>query len=165
MSDDAVAIQTTLQMTNTIRVVLPNGEERIDRAAGEMLASLTVADRIRLDQVLHKLVLEPRGGILGLSKSVANTPKHLAPALIDQTAAFLSEQLPAEDVTAIEAAATRNRPDGVGQTDGWLRPCRGGPRYGFAFGCDALRDRARQRERPAVRRSRDRGVSRAPCRS
>jgi serine/threonine protein kinase len=122
LSDDAAAIQTTLQMTNTIRVVLPNGEERIDRAAGEMVASLTVADRIRLDQVLHKLVLEPRGGILGLSKSVANTPKHLAPALIDQTAAFLAEQLPAEDVTAIEAVATRNRPDGVAKRmDGYVR--------------------------------------------
>jgi serine/threonine protein kinase len=122
LSDDAVAVQSTLQMTNTIRVVLPNGEERIDRAAGEMVASLTVADRIRLDQVLHKLVLEPRGGILGLSKSVANTPKHLAPALIDQTAAFLAEQLPAEDVTAIEAAATRNRPDGgVKRMEGYVR--------------------------------------------
>jgi eukaryotic-like serine/threonine-protein kinase len=75
-------------MTNTIRIVLPNGEERIDRAAEEMLEILSFEDRSRLEQYLHKHVLEPRGGLMEVCKTVTNMPKQLAPPLLDHTAAF-----------------------------------------------------------------------------
>ena len=120
-ADDAV-LQTTLQMTNTIRVVLPNGEERIDAAADELLDRLSADDRSRLEGTLHKSVFEPRGGLLGVCKSVSNLPKHIAPALLDRTTQLITELLPAEDVTAIEAAAARGRNDGTARrVDGYVR--------------------------------------------
>ena len=114
--------QTTLRMTNTIRIVLPNGAERIDGAAEEMLAGLTVEDRTKLERVLQKVVIEPRGGLMELCKTVTNVSRVISPPLLDQTIEFLTHQLPTEDVTAIEATAVRGRVDGFARrVEGYLR--------------------------------------------
>jgi serine/threonine protein kinase len=124
--DDPSGLKTTLKMTNTIRIVLPNGEERVDRAASEMLERLSAEDRQTLEYFLHRNVLEPRGGLISVSKTVSNLSKHLAGPLLAQTAAYLGDRVPAEDVTAIEAVASRGRPDGFAKRiEGYLRAAGG----------------------------------------
>lgn len=121
-TDDPMGIRTTLKMTNTIRIVLPNGEERVDRAASEMLENLTVEDRQTLELFLHRSVLEPRGGLIGVSKTVSNLSKHLSGPLLSHTVAYLSDRVPIEDVTAIETISSRGRPDGfIKRIEGYLR--------------------------------------------
>jgi serine/threonine protein kinase len=121
-ADDPTGIRTTLKMTNTIRIVLPNGEERVDRAASEMLEKLTVEDRQSLEFFLHRSVLEPRGGLIGVSKTVSNLSKHLSGPLLSHTVAYLSDRVPIEDVTAIETILSRGRPDEfIKRIEGYLR--------------------------------------------
>lgn len=121
IGDDALA-QTTLRMTNTIRIVLPNGEERVDVAAEEMLSVLTTENRHALHRELQKVILEPRGGIMELCKTVTNVSRVLIPPILEQTVHFLTEQLPTEDVTSIEATAARGRQDGfTRRVEGYLR--------------------------------------------
>lgn len=98
--DDAT--QTTLQASNTMRVVLPYGEDRLDRSAAEMLEQLPPEERDRLELVLTRLVVEPRGGLAGASRGSMDLLHHLADPMIEQATAFLTNLLPGEDVTEVE---------------------------------------------------------------
>lgn len=99
---------TTLQASNTIRVVLPYGEDTLDRSAAEMLSGLPEAERERLELVLTRLVVEPRGGLAGACRGSADLVRHLAAPMIEQATAFLTNLLPSEDVTEVELSAANN---------------------------------------------------------
>src|SRR5205814_964727 len=100
MSDEAM--QSTLHMSNTVRVVLPNGDDHLDRSARDMLDALTPEHHLRLQQVLQRLVLEPRGGLTAVASTAADLPRALAVPAIEQATAFLSTLLPSQDVTQVE---------------------------------------------------------------
>lgn len=100
LSDEA--LQTTLHMANTVRIVLPNGEEQIDVAAAAMLTSMTREQLDRLQDVLGQLVLDPRGGLTELCAVSPDLPRMLAMPAIEQTTAFLGTILPTQDVTEVE---------------------------------------------------------------
>jgi hypothetical protein len=112
-ADDAT--QTTLQGSNTMRVVLPYGEDRLDRSAAEMLEQLPPEERDRLELVLTRLVVEPRGGLAGACRGSMDLIRHLAAPMIEQATAFLTNLLPGEDVTEVELSA-----EGVADLSGRL---------------------------------------------
>ncbi len=97
--------QTTLQGSNTMRVVLPHGEDHLDRSAAELLEAIPSQKAIGLEEVLSKLVVEPRGGLVQLCTGTTDLAHQLANPLIDQATAFLAALLPSEDVTAVEHSA------------------------------------------------------------
>ncbi len=99
--------QTTLQGSNTMRVVLPHGEDHLDRSAAELLEAIPHAKILGLEEVLSKIVVEPRGGLVQLCNGTTDLAHQLANPLIDQATAFLAALLPSEDVTAVEHSAAR----------------------------------------------------------
>jgi hypothetical protein len=109
------AMQHTLRASNTMRVVLPFGEDHLDRSAAEMLSQVPPAELMRLEEALTKLVLDPRGGLIGVSKGSGDLTRHLGGPLVEQSTAFLSGLLPAEDVTAVELSAAGTIPGELGR--------------------------------------------------
>ncbi len=102
-SDDST--QTTLQGSNTMRVVLPHGEDHLDRSAAEMLAQLPAEELHRLELVVTRLVIEPRGGLTGACRGSTDLMQYLAAPMVEQATAFLTNLLPGEDVTAVELSS------------------------------------------------------------
>jgi hypothetical protein len=129
VSDEAM--QTTLHMANTVRVVLPNGEDHIDRSAREMLAPLTPAKLEQLQKVLSRLVLEPRGGLTAVCATTPDLPRTLAIPAVEQATAFLSVLLPSQDVTQVELSTQEVKAGGLQRRiASYLRlatPLAGGP--------------------------------------
>jgi serine/threonine protein kinase len=103
------ALQQTLHPTNTLQVVLPSGDNHIDRSAGRVVKSVKPADTQRLEHALQKLVLEPRRGLTSLCGINADLSRTLLAPMIEQTTAFLSDLLPVTDVTEVEVSACRAR--------------------------------------------------------
>ena len=99
--------QTTLQGSNTMRVVLPHGEDHLDRSAAELLEAIPPQKILGLEEVLNKIVVEPRGGLVQLCTGTTDLAHQLANPLIDQATAYLATLLPSEDVTAVEYSAAR----------------------------------------------------------
>jgi len=104
------ALQSTLQGSNTIRIVLPYGEDHLDASAAEMLGLFPEPERVRLELILTRLVVEPRGGLTGASRGSSDLLRHLAAPMIEQATAFLTNMLPSEDVTAVELDAAGGVP-------------------------------------------------------
>jgi hypothetical protein len=111
LSDEAM--QATLHASNTARVVLPNGEDHLDRSARDMLKVLTPDHHRRLQEVIQRLVLEPRGGLTALAAHAPDLPRALAAPIIEQATAFLSTLLPSQDVTQVELSTREVRDGGL----------------------------------------------------
>jgi hypothetical protein len=98
-------LSETIAGSATVQVVLPQGETDLERSAMKFLDVLQPAHWTRLDEVLQALVLEPLGGLQGVTQTSSNLVRHLARPLIDQAAAFLDELLPVTDVAQAEFSA------------------------------------------------------------
>jgi hypothetical protein len=103
------ALQQTLHPTNTLQVVLPAGENHIERSAKNVVKSVKPQDLLRLEHALQKLVLEPRGGLTALCRVNADMLRTLVAPMIEQTTAFLGDLLPVTDVTEVEASTAKAR--------------------------------------------------------
>jgi len=101
------ALQRTIHPTNTLQVVLPNGETHIDRSAKKIVQGIKPQDMKRLETAIQKLVLEPRGGLISLCELNADLMRTLVNPLVEQTTAFLSDLLPTTDVTDIETSTAK----------------------------------------------------------
>lgn len=109
------AVNTTLQMSNTVRVVLPNGCDHLDRSASEMLELIQPADLQRLQDVIQRLTLEPRGGLEVLCRTSHDLRRGLAVPIIEQMTAFLANLLPSQDVAQVELASPEARNGEMGK--------------------------------------------------
>jgi hypothetical protein len=107
LSEDS--LQQTLHPTNTLNVVLPAGDTRIERSAAKIVKSVKPQDLLRLEVALQKLVLEPRSGLLSLCMLNADMSRTLLAPMVEQTTAFLSDLLPVTDVTEVEVSTSRAR--------------------------------------------------------
>ncbi|MBY0460908.1 MAG: tubulin-like doman-containing protein, partial [Gemmataceae bacterium] len=105
MSEEA--LQQTLHPTNTLNVVLPAGETRLERSAKKVVGSVGPDDLRRLEVILQKLVLEPRGGLSALCLLNADMSRTLVAPMVEQTTAFLSDLLPVTDVADVEVSTAR----------------------------------------------------------
>src|SRR5439155_10273326 len=93
-----------IRQSATARVVLPNGEADLERAALCFLASLKPEQWSQLDQALQDNVLTPQGGLQSVCMTSSDLMRHLAAPLIEQAATVLSEHLPITDVAQVELA-------------------------------------------------------------
>jgi hypothetical protein len=98
-----------LRHSNTVRLVLPEGEERLDRAASDFVRQLTPEQWMQLDQALQDRVLGPSGGLYRLCVTSSDLLRGLAGQLVPQAAACLGELLPVTDVAQVELSAAAAR--------------------------------------------------------
>lgn len=96
------SVQATLQLSNTMRVVLPNGDDELDHAAAELIKNVPQEALMKLYDILDRLVIEPRGGIIDLCRSNTDLYRGLFVPLIEQSSAFLANVVPSQDVTEVE---------------------------------------------------------------
>jgi eukaryotic-like serine/threonine-protein kinase len=85
----------------TARVVLPNGEEDLERAACRFLQALAPEHWTDLDRELHERILLPRGGLHGACVNGGDLTRSLAVPLLDEAIALLGRHLPIMDVAQI----------------------------------------------------------------
>jgi hypothetical protein len=92
----------SIRESATVRVVLPDGETDLERAATKFLASLNAEHWTQLDQELQDRVLGPLGGLHRACVASGDLIRNLAGPLLDQAAASLGELLPTTDVAQVE---------------------------------------------------------------
>ncbi len=92
------------QGSSTVRVVLPEGAGTLEEAAHHFVCQLTPEMMTRLDEAIHTLVLSPLGGLKQICQKSGDLSRILASPMIDQTAAFLGDQLPTADVIQAEVS-------------------------------------------------------------
>jgi serine/threonine protein kinase len=103
------SMQATLELSNTMRVVLPNGDDQLDHAAAESLKDLPPEEVVKLYDILDRLVIEPRGGLVQLCKLNSDLYRALCLPMIEQTAAFLANIVPTQDVTEVELTSQESK--------------------------------------------------------
>lgn len=90
-----------IRQSSTARVVLPDNEEELERAAVRLLHRLQPDDWVRLDKELHERVLQPRGGLYAACMIGGDITRTVAAPLMDETIRLLGEYLPIMDVAQI----------------------------------------------------------------
>jgi eukaryotic-like serine/threonine-protein kinase len=125
------ATQTTLRGSNTMRIVLPKGQDHLDRSAADLLEAMPRESLASLEAMLTTVVLEPKGGLTALCVGTNDLSAQLANPLIDQSTVYLATLLPSEDVTAVEHSASRGDANELGRRiSSYIRgaaPLTGGP--------------------------------------
>lgn len=102
----------TIRQSATVRVVLPEGEVDLERAAGRFVSLLTQDQWTLLDQALQERVLGPLGGLHHICVSGGDLLRGLAVPLTTQAAACLGDLLPVTDVAQVEfSVASAERGD------------------------------------------------------
>lgn len=100
-----------IRQSATARVVLPDGETDLERAALRFLQSLRPEHWDQLDREIHERVLVPRGGLQGASLTGGDVARQLAQPLLEEAGELLGGNLPIMDVAQIlmeEASHTGN---------------------------------------------------------
>jgi serine/threonine protein kinase len=95
-----------LRQSPTTRVVLPDGEVDLERAASRFLISLNPEQWTQLDQALQDRALTPGGGLHHLLLSGRDLVQKLMGPLLDQAATCLGEHLPITDVAQVLLATS-----------------------------------------------------------
>ncbi|MCC6417180.1 MAG: protein kinase [Gemmataceae bacterium] len=111
-----------IRQSPTARVVLPNGEEELERAAYRFLQTLTPEHWSDLDRELHERVLAPRGGLHAACVNSGDMTRTLTVPLLDEAISLLGCHLPIMDVAQILAAELGIVPDATGSLKGSLAP-------------------------------------------
>jgi hypothetical protein len=88
----------------TARVVLPDGEQDLERASLRFLQSLNAQQWQQLDKDLHERVLITRGGLHSACMSAGDLIRTLAVPLLDEAVSLLGQYLPIMDVAEILGA-------------------------------------------------------------
>ncbi|MBL8797272.1 MAG: protein kinase [Planctomycetia bacterium] len=94
-----------IRESSTVRVVLPDGETDLGRAAEQFVSQLTEEHWQKLDQALQERVLAPLGGLHHLCTSSGDLLRGLATPLTEQAAVTLGDLLPVTDVAEVEFSA------------------------------------------------------------
>jgi hypothetical protein len=90
------------------RIVLPEGVKDLNQAAHRFVEQISPELYRKLDETVHALVLEPRGGLISICQKNSDLDQVLAAPLIEHVAAFLGEQLPTADVVEAELTAANH---------------------------------------------------------
>lgn len=93
-----------IRQSATARVVLPDGEEDLERAAIRFLQKLTPEQWVQMDRDLNERVLLPRGGLQGACVNTGDLARMLAVPLMEEISHILGEHLPIMDVAQILGA-------------------------------------------------------------
>ncbi len=105
-----------IRQSETARVVLPDGEPDLERAALRFLQNMHPEQWTLLDKELHERVLLPRGGLHGACMTSGDMSRQLSVPLLMEAGTLLSQYLPIMDVAQILAteAATAEATQNTG---------------------------------------------------
>src|SRR5207237_5699877 len=98
-----------IRQSATARVVLPDGEPDLERAALRFLQGLRAEQWILLDKELHERILVPRGGLHGACMTSGDMTRQLTVPLLVEAGTILGQLLSIMDVAQFlcnEAGAT-----------------------------------------------------------
>jgi serine/threonine protein kinase len=95
----------TIRESDTVRVVLPDGETDLDRAAHRFLGGLTGEQWAQIDQALQERVLSPLGGLHHVCTASGDLLRGLAAPLTTSAADVLGTVLEITDVAEVEYSA------------------------------------------------------------
>jgi eukaryotic-like serine/threonine-protein kinase len=95
------AFYESLRQSATARVVLPDGEDNLERAAIRLLQGLKPDEWPELDKNLHEHVLQPRGGLHNALTTSGDLTRTLSAPLLDDAIALLGHHLPIMDVAQL----------------------------------------------------------------
>lgn len=95
----------TIRQSDTVHVVLPDGEEDLDTAAHRFLNALSPEQWQQLDQGLQERVLTPLGGLHQACVGTGDLLRSLSGPLTDTAAECLGSLLPVTDVAEVEFSA------------------------------------------------------------
>jgi hypothetical protein len=109
-----------IRQSATAHVVLPQGEEDLERAASRFLLGLNQDQWVQLDQVLQDQVLAPRDGLHHACVSCADLTRNLAGPLVDQAAQCLGAHLPIMDVAQVKLSSSETQ---APELDAQTREC------------------------------------------
>lgn len=90
-----------IRQSQTARVVLPDGEQDLERAALRFLQRITSEQWVQLDKELHERVLLPRGGLHAACVHSGDMMRTLITPLLDETVTLLGQYLPSMDVAQL----------------------------------------------------------------
>src|SRR5262249_23994839 len=93
-----------IRQSATARVVLPENERDLERAALRFLQGLRPEQWLELDKELHERVLVPRGGLQGACVNSGDLTRMLTVPLLEEAATILGQHLPIMDVAQILSA-------------------------------------------------------------
>jgi hypothetical protein len=91
-----------IRQSATAHVVLPQGEQELERAALRFLAGLQPDHWTQLDQALQDRVLAPLGGLQNACTAGGDLTRNLAAPLVDQASGTLGEHLAVMDVAQVQ---------------------------------------------------------------
>lgn len=94
----------SIRQSSTVRVVLPDNETDLERAASHFARTLGADIRLQLDQHLQDQVLSGLRGLHVACAGGGDLIRTLAMPLLDQASSFLSQHLPVTDVAQVELA-------------------------------------------------------------
>lgn len=98
------AFWEVIRQSVTARVVLPDGEHDLERAALLFLQTLKAEQWLQLDKELSERVLSARGGLQAACTNSGDLIRQLAMPLLRETSVILGEHLPIMDVAQILGA-------------------------------------------------------------
>ncbi len=97
----AEAYWEVIRQSTTARVVLPNNEQDLERAALLFLNTLKPDQWVELDREIHARVLQPQGGLHGACTTSGDLSRILTQPLLEETVSVLGQHLPLMDVAQI----------------------------------------------------------------
>jgi hypothetical protein len=117
-----------IRQSATARVVLPEGEVDLERAALRFLRRLSSEQWAQLDQALQERVLTPLGGLHTACVSSGDLSRYLALPLMNEAVSCLSEHLPVTDVaeslrSSNQGSENRSQEESLLIPDSWLNDC------------------------------------------
>src|SRR5439155_6434852 len=98
------AFYESLRQSATARVMLPDGEEDLERAGIRFLQRLKPDEWIQLDKDLHEQVLVPRGGLNGSLMTSGDLSRTLTEPLLDRAITLLGQYLAIMDFAQMLAS-------------------------------------------------------------
>ncbi len=103
-----------IRQSQTARVVLPDGEQDLERAALRFLQRVSPEQWLQLDRDLHERVLVPRGGLHAACTNSGDIMRTLIGPLLDETVTLLGQYLPIMDVAQLlsQEVGVTPSPDG-----------------------------------------------------
>jgi hypothetical protein len=102
-----------IRQSATAHVVLPQGENDLERAAGRFLGGINPEQWTQLDQVLQDQVLAALGGLHHACATCADLTRNLAAPLIDRAALCLGDHLPIMDVAQVQFTLAESRQEDI----------------------------------------------------
>ncbi len=105
-----------IRQSATAHVVLPEGDDDLERAALHFLKGLKTDQWTQLDQLLQERVLAPLGGLHNACATCGDLARNLAGPLVDQAAGCLGEHLPIMDVAQVQMALASSTAEVESQT-------------------------------------------------